>query len=157
MPLAVDISVDDPRSPDVLALLAEHLRDMFASSPPESVHALDPDALAQPSITFWTARDAATGALLGCGALKQHGPAMGELKSMRTSEAARGHGVATALLGVIVAECRARGIRELNLETGTQDYFEPARRLYAKNGFRERGPFADYADDPNSAYFTMTL
>jgi putative acetyltransferase len=121
----VIIAVDDPMAADVLALLEEHLGDMFATSPAESVHALDPEALAHPSITFWSARDADTGHLLGVGALKQHGATMGEVKSMRTSSAARGRGVASALLAAILAECRTRGIREPNLETGTQAYFQP--------------------------------
>ena len=86
----------------MLALLEEHLRDMFETSPAESVHALDPDALAHPSITFWSVRDAETGVLLGIGALKQHDAAMGELKSMRTSIAARGRGVASAVLTAIL-------------------------------------------------------
>ena len=140
----------------MLALLEEHLRDMHATSPAESVHALDPEALAHPTITFWSARDD-DGALLGVGAVKQHDAAMAEVKSMRTAAAARGRGVAGAVLAEIIAECRARGIRELNLETGTEPYFAPARALYAKNGFRGRGPFADYTDDPNSAYFTLIL
>lgn len=151
------IGVDDPKAADVLALLDEHLRDMFATSPAESVHALDPEALAHPSITFWAARDAETGELLGIGALKQHDETMAELKSMRTGTAARGRGVASALLAVILEECRARGVRELNLETGTQDYFAPARALYAKHGFLARGPFADYTDDASSAYFELAL
>lgn len=153
----VIIAVDDPKATDVLALLEEHLRDMFATSPAESVHALDPEALAHSSITFWSARDAETGQLLGIGALKQHSATIGEVKSMRTSGTARGRGVASALLAAILAECRTRGIRELNLETGTQDYFAPARALYAKHGFRRRGPFADYTDDPSSAYFQLAL
>jgi len=141
----------------VLVLLEDHLRDMFATSPAESVHALDPDALADPSITFWAARDAGSGELLGVGALKQHDATMGEVKSMRTSNAARGRGVASAVLAVIIEECRSRGIRELNLETGTEAYFAPARALYAKHGFRARGPFAGYVDDPSSAYFELAL
>ena len=32
----VIIAVDDPKAADVLALLEEHLRDMFATSPAES-------------------------------------------------------------------------------------------------------------------------
>ncbi|AYG05323.1 GNAT family N-acetyltransferase [Gryllotalpicola protaetiae] len=130
---------------------------MFATSPPESVHALDPEALAHSSITFWSARDAETGELLGIGALKQHSDSLAELKSMRTSAAARGRGVASAVLGAIVAECRARGIRELKLETGAENYFAPARAMYAKHGFLISAPFADYTDDPNSVYFTLAL
>ncbi|GAA4162076.1 GNAT family N-acetyltransferase [Gryllotalpicola daejeonensis] len=151
------IAVDDPKAVDVLELLAEHLRDMHATSPAESVHALDPNALAHPSITFWSARDAQTDELLGVGALKQHDDALGELKSMRTSAAARGRGVASAVLGAILAEARRRGIRELKLETGTEDYFAPARALYAKHGFVSCAPFADYTDDPHSAYFALAL
>ncbi|GAA4168727.1 GNAT family N-acetyltransferase [Gryllotalpicola koreensis] len=151
------ISTDDPRAGDVLELLEEHLRDMFATSPAESVHALDPEALAHPSITFWSARDAETGELLGIGALKQHDDALGELKSMRTSSAARGRGVASAVLATILAEARRRGIRDLKLETGAEEYFAPARALYVKHGFRSCGPFADYTDDPNSRYFALAL
>jgi putative acetyltransferase len=151
------IGVDDPNAADVLELLEEHLRDMFATSPAESVHALDPESLADLTITFWAARDAETGELLAIGALKQHDDTMGELKSMRTTVAARGRGVASAVLAVILEECRARGLREVNLETGTQDYFAPARALYAKHGFRPRGPFADYTVDASSAYFELAL
>jgi len=151
------IAVDDPKSADVLELLAEHLSDMFATSPAESVHALDAEALAHPSITFWAARDDETRKLLGVGALKQHDETLGELKSMRTSGAARGRGVASAVLGAILAECRRRGIRELKLETGAEDYFAAARALYAKHGFRACAPFADYTDDPNSVYLALAL
>jgi putative acetyltransferase len=153
----VIIARDDPEAPDVMALLEEHLRDMYATSPACSVHALDREGLADRSVTFWAAREPETRALLGIGALKQHTPVMGELKSMRTAGTARGRGVASAVLEAVIAECRARGIRELNLETGTQDFFAPARALYAKHGFRARGPFADYTLDPNSAYFTLSL
>jgi hypothetical protein len=53
---------------------------MFATSPAESVHALDPAALSGPTITFWTAREDSE--LLGCGALKQLLPGHGKIKSM---------------------------------------------------------------------------
>ena len=63
----VNVSPDSPAREDVLLLLDEHLTDMFATSPAESVHALDHSALLAPTITFWTARDD-DGTLLGCGA-----------------------------------------------------------------------------------------
>ena len=44
----MDIITDDATHPDVLALLEEHLADMYASSPPESVHALDYEELRAP-------------------------------------------------------------------------------------------------------------
>jgi putative acetyltransferase len=150
------IEREDPRTPDVAGLLGEHLADMFAESPPESVHALDLHALARPEIAFWTARDD-TGALLGCGALQHLDDLSGELKSMRTATASRGRGVGAALLARLVEAARHRGYRHLYLETGTQDFFAPARRLYLRSGFEETGPFADYRLDPHSAYFRLDL
>ena len=152
---AVLIERDDPFAPDVLLLLDEHLADMRATSPPESVHALEPGALVGPEMTFLTAREG--GVLLGCGALKDLGGGEGEVKSMRTAAAARGKGVASALLGRIIDEARRRGFSALRLETGIEDYFAPARAMYAKFGFEPCGPFANYTDDPNSVYLVLDL
>jgi len=154
---AFTIATDDPQAPDVLELLGEHLADMFATSPAESVHALDPSALAAPGITFWTARDSGGGALLGCAALKQLSATVGELKSMRTSTAARGRGVATAVLTHVLAAATDRGILTVHLETGTEDYFAPARRLYERAGFVECPPFGDYGLDPHSVFYRLGL
>ena len=76
------IRIDDLTGPEVHALLEEHLADMHALSPPESVHALDLSGLRRADITFWTAWEGPQ--LLGCGALRQLEPAHGEVKSMRT-------------------------------------------------------------------------
>jgi putative acetyltransferase len=35
--------------------------------------------------------------------------------------------------------------------------FEPAQRLYASFGFTYCAPFADYMEDPNSVFMTLTL
>ena len=53
----VSVQVDDPKRDDVSALIAEHLRDMHSSTPPESVHAIGVEALTQPSVTLWSARE----------------------------------------------------------------------------------------------------
>ena len=151
----MQIATDDPRRSDVLSLLEEHLADMYATSPAESVHALDPDALAAPSITFWTARE--HDVLLGCVALKQLSDEHAELKSMRTATAARRRGVAGLLLDHVLAEARGRGHARISLETGTEDYFAPARALYLTRGFTECSPFEGYALDPNSVFLTLAL
>ncbi|HSV68576.1 MAG TPA: GNAT family N-acetyltransferase [Methylibium sp.] len=150
------IHLDDLAGPAIHALLQEHLRSMHALSPPESVHALDLDALRRPEVSFWTAWSDA-GALLGCGALKALDAEHGEIKSMRTAAAHLRQGVARALLDHIVAEAQGRGYRRLSLETGSMAAFEPARRLYADFGFVPCGPFADYAEDPHSVFMTRTL
>lgn len=64
---------DTPDREGVLRILGEHLADLYATSPLESLHALDPAALAGPSIGFWTAREDSR--LLGRAALKHLAPA----------------------------------------------------------------------------------
>lgn len=152
---SVTIEVDDLSGAEIHALLDAHLALMRSTSPPESVHALDLGALRAPDITFWTLRDA--GALLACGALRELDPTHGEIKSMHTAARARGRGVAARLLDHICAEAECRGYARLSLETGSQDAFAPARRLYARFGFNECAPFADYAPDPNSVFMTRRL
>lgn len=149
------LRLDDLRGPEIRALLEEHLADMRRISPPESVHALDLDALRRPEISFWTVWEG--DALLGCGALKQLDAAHGEIKSMRTARAHRGKGVARFVLTHILDEARRRGYARLSLETGSQPDFEPARRLYASVGFESCGPFEDYVLDPNSVFMTRSL
>jgi putative acetyltransferase len=63
------IKVDDLSGAEIRELLQEHLRGVALLSPPESVHALDIEALRGAEITFWTAWE--SGQLLGCGALKE--------------------------------------------------------------------------------------
>jgi putative acetyltransferase len=149
------IREDDLRGPEIAALLEAHLNLMRSISPPESVHALDLDALRAPEITFWTVWDGAI--LLGCGALKEIDPAHGEIKSMHTAQAARGKGVARRLLQHVLEEARQRGFRRLSLETGATGDFAAARGLYAGFGFAFCGPFADYALDPFSVFMTLEL
>lgn len=151
----MQIRVDDLRGPEIIALLEEHLANMYELSPPESVHALDLAKLRVPEITFWTVWD--DGALVGCGALKELDPAHGEIKSMRTPKALRRRGAGRAMLTHIVDTARARGYRRLSLETGSQPGFEPARSLYRSFGFTDTGPFADYVEDPHSVFMTLVL
>jgi putative acetyltransferase len=151
----MQIKIDDLRGSEIHALLEEHLQDMRAWSPPESVHALDLSKLRRPEITFWTVWEAKT--LLGCGALKALDTTHGEIKSMRTASAHRGQGVAAAMLTHIMLTAQQRGYVRLSLETGSQPQFAPARNLYARFGFTKCEAFADYAADPNSSFMTRLL
>lgn len=139
----------------VLELLEEHLDDMNATSPPESVHALDVSSLEHQSIRFWSGWDEEQ--LLGCVALKCLGSDAGELKSMRTTHQSRKRGVASALLAHALEQARLIGLKRVSLETGTMDYFLPARALYEKFGFSYCEPFEQYEDDPNSCFMTLEL
>ncbi|MBM7503789.1 GNAT family N-acetyltransferase [Agromyces aurantiacus] len=154
-PAPIAIERGDLADPRVIRLLEDHLDDMFATSPAESVHALDVSGLSVPEVTFWTIADGDE--LLGCVALKQLDAEHGELKSMRTDAASRGRGLGARLLEHVLAEAARRGYRRVSLETGSQEFFRPARTLYAKYGFVECEPFGDYALDPNSVFMTLEL
>jgi putative acetyltransferase len=154
---ALTIADDDPRTPDVLALLRRHLELMYELSPPEEVHALDVDALAAPHVTFCSARDTTDGTLLGVGALAEVARGHGELKSMHTAAAARRRGVAGALLEHLVGLAAERGYARVSLETGSQDGFAAARGLYARAGFTECGPYGSYRPSPYSTFMTLDL
>lgn len=149
------IIVDDLSGPEIAALLTEHLEEMRATSPPESKHALDLDDLRRPEVTFWSALDGDE--VIGCGAIKRLDPTHAELKSMRTARARQGGGVATALLTHLLDEARRMGFQRVSLETGSAEFFAPARRLYRRFGFDDTEPFGDYRPDPHSVFLTREL
>lgn len=149
------IREDDLTSKQIAEFLREHLEEMNQISPPESVHALDLEALRSPEITFWSAWE--KDELLGCGALKELDPKSGEIKSMRTAKSHRRKGVASFILDRIIAEAKQRAYDRLNLETGSMAEFAPARAFYLRYGFEYRDPFAEYIEDPNSVFMTKRL
>jgi len=151
----VRIELDDVSRPQVLALLEEHLRNMHELTPPEHVFAFDASKLRAPCVTLWTAWE--DGDLLGCAALKELSPTEGEVKSMRTPVSSRRRGAGRALLNHILHESRARGYRELFLETGRHPAFGAAQTLYRSVGFRPCGPFGAYKENGNSVFMSLEL
>ncbi|MFD1826983.1 MULTISPECIES: GNAT family N-acetyltransferase [Mumia] len=153
MTLATDrADFDDPR---LAAFLQEHLDDLAPTAPPESQHALDLDGLRRPAVRMWCVEDPE--GIVATGALVVVEPAHEELKSMRTHPRARGRGLARDLVGHLLDDARTRGVRRVSLETGSQDFFLPARALYAKAGFEVCGPFGTYVLDPHSTYMTRMV
>lgn len=151
----MEIRPDTVNDQQVIALLEEHIADMYATTPAESVHTLDLASLLRPDISFWSIWE--KNIALGCVALKEHAKDWAEIKSMRTANASRGKGVGKLLLEHVVTVAQQRGYRYLRLETGIEPFFEPARTLYRLYGFRERGPFASYTDDPNSVFMEKLI
>ncbi|MFI5430007.1 GNAT family N-acetyltransferase [Aeromicrobium sp. UC242_57] len=151
----LELRRDDLTGLQVRALLEEHLAEMASHTPAESVHALPVEQLAGPGITFWSLWSGDQ--LAGCGALKQLDPSHAEIKSMRTTTQFRGQGLGAELLLRLLAEARRLGYSRVSLETGTNDPFIPARRLYARHGFVECEPFADYVLDPWSVFMTLDV
>lgn len=140
--MGMQIRQDDLSSPEVQALIAEHLCGMHSNTPAGQVHALDIERLRVPEVTFFTAW--LDGALCGCGALKELDALSGEVKSMRTRAAFLRQGVGQAILDEIVRTARQRGYTHLFLETGTGPAFAAAHKLYLRNGFSWSGAFGDY-------------
>jgi putative acetyltransferase len=149
------IAVDDPAAADVRTLLELHLAWSNDVTPSGHVHALDVAGLAGPDIIFCSAR--IDGVLLGVGALRRLDDEHAELKSMHTTEAARGQGVGRATVEHLMGLAGANGHRRVSLETGTMDAFAPARRLYTSLGFRPCPPFAGYTDNPYSVCMTRAV
>jgi putative acetyltransferase len=151
----IDIRAGDLGDERIIGLIAVHLGRCRAESPPCSVHALDVSALQAPGVALWSAWDGEQ--LLGIGAIAEVDPEHGEIKSMHIAEAARRRGVGSLILSHLVGEARSRGYRRLSLETGSMDYFAPARAMYRRHGFADCGPFGKYGPDPSSLFMTMAL
>ncbi|WP_145744837.1 GNAT family N-acetyltransferase [Saccharopolyspora dendranthemae] len=149
------IVVDDLTGPEIEAFLNGHLSEMRAISPPGSTHALELNSLRRPGVTFWSARE--DDAVLGCGAIKEIDLEHAEIKSMRTDPCHKNRGIASLLLNHIISESKLMGYTRLSLETGSADFFEPARKLYLKHGFDYCDPFAEYRKDPSSVFMTRQL
>lgn len=149
------IGADDPRRPEVVALLDAHLAFTAQHSPPEHTHALDGDRLAGDRVAFFSACE--DGAVLAIGALQRLDEHHGELKSMHTAAHARGRGLGRAMLDHLVAEARRRGYRRVSLETGTPEVFAPARQMYAGAGFVACEPFGRYRSSEHNTFMTLEL
>ena len=149
------LAPESPLSPDLGLLFDRHQAHCHADTPPESIHMMDRAALAVPAITFLVLRDG--GQPVAMGAIKDLGDGTAELKSMHVLSEARGTGAAQRILDGLVQAARTIRARAIYLETGSQPSFAPARGLYARAGFRECAPFANYAADPNSTFMVLDL
>ncbi len=137
------------------ALLERHLAFARDVTPRGQVHALEVHGLVDLSVTFFSARR--QGHVVGVAALKQLDTSHAEIKSMHTAEAARGQGVATALLDHLLAVAASRHYRRVSLETGTTPAFGPACALYTKAGFTACEPFGEYARRPHGRCLSLEL
>ena len=148
----MDIVAGDLEDPRIVALL-RITSTARARRPPRQRPRARSGGLKSPDIDFWAIWH--DQALLGVGALKRLSPRHGEVKSMHTAMASRRRGAGSAMLRHIIAAARAQGMSRLSLETGSWDFFRPARAFYQKHGFVACEPFGDYGLDPNSVFMTL--
>jgi putative acetyltransferase len=149
------IREDDLSSAATQSLLAFHLQQMHTHSPVGSVFALDLSSLKKTDITVWTAWLGEQ--IVSVGALREFADATGELKSMRTHPDHTRRGGAMAILDHIIGVAKVRNLKQLSLETGSGEVFEPALALYRSRGFREGEPFADYTRSAFNQFFHLKL
>jgi putative acetyltransferase len=142
----------DFADPGLATFLQAHLDDLAPTAPAESRHALDLGTLQSPHIRLWVMYDGER--LIATGALADLAPGHAELKSMRTDPTRRRQGVGRRMLEHLLNDAALRGAAQVWLETGSMEFFAPARTLYESAGFTHCPPFGDYVEDPNSVFMT---
>ena len=149
---SIEGNFDDPKVND---LLIRHFKELRSVSPEGSAHVLDIPGLKVSSIKFWSVWEKDT--LLGCGALKFLSENHGEFKSIRIVDDFRKKGYGFKIINHLIEEAKKLNIEKLSLETGSGNFFLPARKLFQKVGFKICKPFAHYKEDSNSCYMSLEI
>ena len=136
-------------------LLVKHFIELRSVSPEGSAHVLDIEGLKDPTIKFWSLWK--NNEIIGCGALKFLEKNHGEFKSIRVADKFKKAGIGEKIIDHLIEEAKKLEISKLSIETGSGEFFLPARNLFSKFGFKECPPFAHYKEDPNSCYYTLNL
>jgi putative acetyltransferase len=128
---------------NVRLLIGELDAELNSAYEPQQRHGLKLDAIFQPGVMFFMAE--LEGNPVGCGGVAfENG--LAEVKRMYVRPAARGRGVAQAILSRLEAEALRKGMTRLVLETG--DAQRAAMGFYQRAGFTRRGAFGAYATMP---------
>ena len=143
------------KNTEVNTLLEKHFKELRSVSPEGSAHVLDIPGLQTDSIKFWSLWE--NEMLIGCGALKFLEKDHGEFQSIRVVDGFRKKGYGVKILQHLIDEAKKLNITMLSLETGSGDFFLPARTLFKKVGFKECPPFAHYKKDLNSCYMNLKI
>ncbi len=136
------ITTEKSLTDELAQVLQAHWLFCISSTPIEHVYALDPSKLFTPDITVFGAR--IDGELVGVGAMRKLDADHAELKSMHTLAKSRGLGIGKAIVMHIEDFAISQGIKRLSLETGTNEAFRPARKLYKSLGYIECEAFGEY-------------
>ncbi|MEV6874432.1 GNAT family N-acetyltransferase [Amycolatopsis sp. NPDC051128] len=144
------VSWDDPAAVRLRAAQRTELDARYGTDDHE------PGALptAETVAVFLVARDG-SGTAVGCGGLRPLGPGSGEIKRMYVEPAARGTGVAAALLRALEEHARGLGVTRLLLETGAGQ--PDAIRFYQREGYEPTEAYGPYVGEPVSRCFARDL
>ena len=92
---------------------------------------------------------------VSCGAMKELGDGIIEIKRMYSSENARGKGIASKILSELEKWAKELGYHKCVLETGSRQ--TEAIALYQKNGYSRIPNYGQYAGIENSLCFEKKL
>lgn len=154
--MSATIAVESPLQDDVRTMVEALNAYMIPLTPREFQFQLTVEQMAEPGVTVFVARDE-DGRAIGMGSLKEHGAGLGEVKRMFTLPAARGKRIGSLLVQRIEDLAREKGLTRLVLETGEAPGFEPAWRVYERNGFDVCGAVLDYPDSGYSRFYEKKL
>jgi putative acetyltransferase len=152
------ITIDPERSDSEEAVslirqLDEDLCRRYPEMPPQLIHGLHPSDLADPTFTFLIARIDGRG--IGCGAIRNSGRGVGEVKRMFVLPDFRKLGIARRILAALESRAHELGYATVRLETGKGQ--PEAISLYKSSGYREIAAFGEYADNVFSVCFEKPL
>lgn len=131
---------------EVRTLVAALDRELTVNYDPEQAHGLTVDGIFQPEVRFFIA--SLDGAPVGCGGVGLY-DGYAEVKRMYAADAARGKGVATAILRRLEDMAREAGYARLALETGIHQH--AAIAFYKREGFHQCEAFGRYCAMPAHA------
>lgn len=156
--MVVEIAAERPDSPDAEQLILELEAHLSSRYPAASRHGFSVRRLLDEGVDFYVLRS--DGRAAACGGVLLVPPTddddgYGEVKRMYVRPEFRGAGFGRAILQRLADRARERGVGALRLETGIHQV--EAVGLYEQAGFRTRGPFGPYVEDPNNCYFEMRL
>ena len=152
-PAGLTVEPGDPTAPAVRALIESLDGLMVSLYPSESNHLLPIEVLREPNVTFLVAR--LGGCVVGCGAFVDQDGLYAEIKRMYVDPHRRGLRIGWRLLEELERRAVAAGLALARLETGISQ--PEALGLYERAGYRRRGPFGDYAEDPLSVFMEKHL
>jgi len=162
--MPITIVKQRPDTADAMQLIAELEAALVAEGYPQaSRHGYSIEKLLREGVAFFVVRDDEQAA--ACGGVQLFGtagptalpgrPEYGELKRMYVRPQYRRRGLGKLLLSHLAEYARQQGAPVLRLETGI--YQTAAIELYQGFGFRRRGPFGSYVDDPLSIYYEKQI
>lgn len=150
---AVEIMAARLDAGDAVHLIRALDDDLRARYPGITLHGLRPEDVRDHRLAFLVAH--ADGEAIGCGAVRELEPGVGEIKRMFVQPAWRRRGVARQLLAALEAEARKLGYVALRLETALGQ--PEAICLYRSAGYVDIPPFGEYMGNAVSVCFEKRL